>query len=143
MKPIILKSLDEVLARFRELVHRHRRRFLKRYLRPCPNNCRFATVVGDRVTGCPRCGSRNPEMCKMQERFVPLYSKDELAEQFRQALHDPEVLLRDYRDLCVFMWVTGQFDNQKVDPTFILAPVASPQNDASKGDSQGIPLQKP
>ena len=110
MKPIKLKSLDEVLARFKELVHRHRRRFLKRFLRPCPNNCKFADVAGRTVLGCTRCGSRNPEFCKRHEEFVPLYSKDELSEQFRRALRDPKIMLRDYRDLVVFLWVTGQYD---------------------------------
>lgn len=109
-KPIKLKSLDEVLARFKELVHRHRRRFLKRNLRPCPDNCSFASVAGRNVIGCGKCGSHNPEFCKRQEQFVPLYSKDELADQFRRALRDPKVLLKDYRDLVVFLWVTGQFD---------------------------------
>jgi hypothetical protein len=39
-----------------------------------------------------------------------LYSKDELSEQFRRALRDPKIMLRDYRDLVVFLWVTGQYD---------------------------------
>jgi hypothetical protein len=43
---------------------------------------------------------------------VPLYSKDELSEQFKHALRDPKILLRDYRDLVVFLWVTGQFDSE-------------------------------
>jgi hypothetical protein len=112
MKPVKLKSLEEVLTRFRELVHRHRRRFLKRHLQPCPYNCKKAVL--DRkgeVVGCARCGSRNPEFCKKPSLFLPLYTKEELYEQFRQALRDPKTLLKDYRDLVVFLWVTGQFDD--------------------------------
>jgi hypothetical protein len=113
VKPIKLKSLDEVIERFKELVHRHRRRFLKRNLRPCPDNCNFASVVGRSVIGCGKCGSRNPEFCKRQEQFVPLYSKEELAQQFKRAMRDPKILLKDYRDLVVFLWVTGQFDSDE------------------------------
>lgn len=113
MKPIKLKSLDEVIARFRELVHRHRRRFLKKNLRPCPINCKLADVVGRDVVGCGQCGSHNPEFCKRHEQFVPLYSKEELSVQFRRALREPKTLLKDYRDLVVFLWVTGQFDSEE------------------------------
>lgn len=114
MRPIRLKSLEEVLERFRELVRRHRRRFLNRNLRPCPNNCKFADVVGHKVVGCTNCGSHNPEFCKKHEKFVPLYSKEELAEQFKHALYDPQLLLKEYRDLVVFLWVLGQFDSDEV-----------------------------
>jgi hypothetical protein len=113
VKPIKLKSLDEIIDRFRELVHRHRRRFLKRNLRPCPYNCTFSSVVGRSVVGCGKCGSHNPEFCKQQERFVPLYSKEELSDQFRRALRDPKILLKDYRDLVVFLWALGQFDSDE------------------------------
>ncbi len=124
MKPIKLKSLDEVIVRFRELVHRHRRRFLKRNLRPCPLNCKFAEVVGREVVGCGNCGSRNPEFCKRQEQFIPLFSKEELSEQFRRALRNPKTLLKDYRDLVVFLWVTGQFDsNEEPIPEHIIQKV--------------------
>ena len=120
MSQIKLKSLEEVIAFFRELVHRHRRRFLKRNLRPCPYNCKFADEVGRTVVGCPRCGSHNPEFCKRHEQFVPLYSKEELIGQFRRALRDPKILLRDYRDIVVLLWVTGQFDSKEIVPEHIM-----------------------
>jgi hypothetical protein len=110
VKPIKLKSLDEILSRFKELVHRYRRRFLKRNLQPCPNNCKYADVVGRKVIGCGRCGSKNPEFCKRQEQFVPLFNKEELAEQFKRSLRDPRVLLSDYRDLVILSWLLGQYD---------------------------------
>ena len=123
LKPIKLKSLEEVMERFKELVHRHRRRYLKRFLRPCPHNCSQATVVGGRATGCPGCGSTNPDYCKKTEKFTPLYTKLELAEQFRVALRDPKVLLREYRDLVVFLWLTGEFDSEENVPEHIIEKV--------------------
>jgi hypothetical protein len=123
MNQIKLKSLDEVLARFKELVHRHRRRFLKRNLRPCPDNCKLADVVGRTVVGCGSCKSRNPDFCKRHEQFVPLYTKEELHEQFRKLLRDPKILLADYRDLVVFLWVTGQFDSEEHVPEDIIQKV--------------------
>ena len=108
MNPIKLKSLDEVLDRFKELVHRHRRRFLRRNLSPCPYNCKKAEVVGRDVVGCRACGSSNPDFCKRPEKFVPLHTKEELSEQFRKAMRDPNILLRDYRDIVVMLWVTSQ-----------------------------------
>lgn len=122
MKPIKLKSLDEIMERFQELVHRHRRRFLKRYLRPCPNNCKSAEMVGREVVGCKGCGSRNPEFCKNQNKFIPLNTKEELSEEFRTMLRDPQLLLREYRDLVVFLWVTGQFDSEEI-PEHIIEKV--------------------
>jgi len=121
MKPIKLKSLDEIMARFQELVHRHRRRYLKRYLKPCPMNCSKADVVGRRVTGCVTCcGSKDPDVCKRPEKFVPLYTKEELAEQFRLELRDRQVLLREYRDLVVFLWLLGEYDNEEAVPEHII-----------------------
>ena len=124
MKPIKLKSLEEIIERFRELVHRHRRRFLKRNLRPCPYNCKGAEMVGRDVVGCKICGSENPEFCKRREQFIQLYSKKELSEQFRRSLRDMKILLRDYRDLVVFLWVLGQFDPEDTEvPEHIIQKV--------------------
>jgi len=123
-KPIKLKSLDEILERFQELVHRHRRRFLKRNLRPCPYNCRGAEMVGRDVVGCVLCHSQNPEFCKRHEQFTPLYSKEELVQQFRRSIRDINILLRDYRDLVVFLFVLGQFDPEDTEvPEHIIQKV--------------------
>lgn len=108
--PIKLKSVEEILARLEELVKRYRRRYLKRNLQPCPQNCKHAVVVGRKVVGCAGCGSHNPDFCKAAPRFVPLYSKEELADQFRQMMENPEILLQDYRDLVAFLFVLGQYD---------------------------------
>lgn len=112
MNPIKLKSLDEILERFKELIHRHRRRFIARNLSPCPYNCKKATVVGRDVVGCNTCGSSNPDFCKRTELFTPLHTKKELAEQFRKSMRDPNILLRDYRDVVVFLWCLNQFPEE-------------------------------
>jgi hypothetical protein len=118
--PIRLKSAEEILTRFRELVRRYRRRFLRRNLRPCPYNCGLADVLGRKVVGCHGCGSRNPEFCKDASRFEPLYSKKELAEQFSKMLRDPQVLLQEYRDLVAFLFVLGYFDRPGAVPEHII-----------------------
>ena len=118
--PIKLKSEEEITFRLRELVSRYRRRFLRRNLRPCPQNCRFAEVLGRKVVGCGRCGSHNPEFCKNPDSFVPMYSKHELAVEFRKMLNNPQILLQDYRDIVAFLFVLGQFDEPGSVPESII-----------------------
>ena len=109
---IQLKSLEEIIAAARDNIKRHRRRFLQRNLRPCPGNCKGASMLGHKVVGCLNCGSPNAENCSNEKKFVPLFTKEELAQQFADQLRDPEVLLREYRDVTVFLWVLGAFDKQ-------------------------------
>jgi hypothetical protein len=108
-----LKPLEEIIAAARDTVKRHRRRFLQRNLRPCPENCKGASMLGHKVIGCTNCGAPSAETCIKEKEFVPLFTKEELAQQFADQLRDPEVLLREYRDVTVFLWVLGAFDKQK------------------------------
>src|SRR5271166_6329751 len=112
LSKIKLKPLEEIIAAARETIHRHRRRFLQRNMRPCPENCKGASMVGHKVVGCTNCGSPNADNCLREDKFVPLFTKEELAQQFADQLRDPEVLLREYRDVTVFLWVLGAFDKQ-------------------------------
>jgi len=115
-----LKSVEEILAKFREVVHRHRRRYLQSNLRPCPYNCKAAEVgTGHKVLGCEGCGSTNPDRCYAIDKFVPILSKEEVAAQFREDLRNREVLLRDYRDIVFFMWVLGVPIDEKVDESVL------------------------
>jgi hypothetical protein len=118
---IQLKPLEEIITAARETIHRHRRRFLQRNMRPCPENCKGAAMVGHKVVGCTNCGSPNADACLREDKFVPLFTKEELAQQFADQLRNPEVLLREYRDVTVFLWVLGAFDKQKkqVDETIV------------------------
>ena len=101
----IIKSPEEIWDKCRELVKRHRRRFLQSNSRPCPWNCTKAVLSSKHeVTGCRGCGSRNPEFCKNTGLFSPLFTKEELVHQFKEKLKDPQVLLQEYRDLVVFFF---------------------------------------
>src|SRR5277367_3990138 len=112
LNKVQLKSLEEIITAARETIHRHRRRFLQRSLRPCPENCKGASMVGHKVVGCTNCGSPSADTCINDNKFVPLFTKEELAQQFADQLRNPEVLLREYRDVTVFLWVLGAFDKQ-------------------------------
>ena len=112
LNQVRLKSLEEIIAAARETVRRLRRRFLQRNMRPCPANCKGAGMLGHKVVGCVNCESTNPEVCRRESEFDPLFTKEELARQFADSLRDPDVVLRDYRDLTVFLWVLGAFDKQ-------------------------------
>lgn len=115
-----LKSLDDILSKFQEVVHRHRRRYLQRNLRPCPFNCKAAEVgTTQKVLGCEGCGSTNPDRCYDPTKFIPLRSKEECIQQFKEELRNPEILLRDYRDVVVFMWVLGVPTDKEVDESVL------------------------
>jgi hypothetical protein len=143
LSEVRLKTLEEIIAAARETIHRHRRRFLQRNLRPCPENCKGATMLGHKVVGCGNCGSQSADQCIKDDKFVPLFTKEELAKQFADQLRDPEILLREYRDITVFLWVLGAFDKQKktLDET-IVEKVEQSENKvrkmaASQADSGG------
>lgn len=70
-------------------------------------------MLGHEVVGCTNCGSPSGDTCIKDNKFVPLFTKEELAQQFADQLRNPEILLREYRDVTVFLWVLGAFDKQK------------------------------
>jgi hypothetical protein len=128
-----LKTLEEIIAAARETIHRHRRRFLQRNLRPCPQNCKGASMLGHKVVGCTNCGSPNADSCVNERKFDPLFTKEQLAQQFADQLRNPEILLREYRDVTVFLWVLGAFDKQtKVLDETIVERVEQNENKARK-----------
>lgn len=114
--PFRIKTPEEILSKCKEMVKRHRRKFIQKNLRPCPMNCVLADIApGREVIGCSGCGSKDPEKCLKDVVFKPLYSKNELVQQFSNQINNPQVLLRDYRDLTVFFYCLGCFDMQKID----------------------------
>lgn len=111
---IRVKSKEEIVRQLAEIIHRHRRRYLRKYTRPCPNNCAFATESAKKgITGCERCGSTNPEQCRMEQQFVPIETKEEVVERFKQDIRDPIILRHDFRDVMTLLWVLGQFDGEQ------------------------------
>jgi hypothetical protein len=101
------------------MIHRYRRRWLKKNQRPCPENCKLADLVGRRVVGCEGCGSRSPEQCLEAKKFECLYTKEELHQQFRDRIRNQDVLLREYRDIATLLWVMGGFEEETPDPVLI------------------------
>jgi len=116
-----LRPKQEIIDRCREIIHRARRKFLKKNSRPCPLNCQFATHHGNEVTGCSQCKSYNIELCMRPEQFVPIYTKDQLYTQFRKELYDKQILFRCYPAIGVLLWVLGVIqtaeDEPKIDET--------------------------
>jgi hypothetical protein len=142
-----LKALEEIIAAARETIHRHRRRFLQRNLRPCPDNCKGVSMLGREIIGCTNCGSPSGDKCIREDKFVPVFTKEELAQQFAEQLRNPEILLREYRDVTVFLWVLGAFDKQKktLDET-IVERVEQSENKSRKmaasGDGAVTPVRE-
>ena len=98
-------------------------------------------MVGHKVVGCTNCGSPNADVCMRDDKFVPLFTKEELAQQLADELRNPEVLLREYRDVTVFLWVLGAFDKQKktVDET-IVEKVEQSENKVRKMAASNSPV---
>lgn len=116
-----IKSPEEIWNKCWELVKRHRRRFLQSNMRPCPWNCTKAIISSKHeVIGCRGCGSKNPDFCKNRSLFRPLFTKEELIRQFKEKLKDPQVLIREYRDLVVFFWCLNMFNMETLDEEKIL-----------------------
>ena len=105
IEELSVRSKEEIVDFLRQLIKRHRRRFIERYMRPCPENCKLATTHRGRVTGCDTCASRNPEQCRRPDKFVALNDRDELYHEFGDDLRNKEVLQHDYRDILALMWV--------------------------------------
>ena len=102
----------------------------------------MAEMMGRKVTGCSGCESIDPNKCLRPEKFQPAYSKEELAEQFAEELRDPGTLLRDYRDVVVFFWVLGAFDEEKqVDEEIVSNVETRGQKSvrSSSGDAAPVP----
>jgi len=76
-------------------------------------NCQMAKIVGkNRVTGCEACGSNNPDACVKDSLFQPCFTKEEIHEQFRQRLRNPQILVRDYPGVAALLWTIGAFEEE-------------------------------
>lgn len=128
---VTVKSAEEIIEQLAEILHRHRRSYLRKFSRACPNNCAYADVSTKRgVTGCGRCDSSNPEQCRQETLFVPVATKEEIMEQFRQDIRNPNVLRHQYRDVMSLLWVLGQFDGERPEEEMI---ARAEKRDAGKG----------
>lgn len=119
-----IKPASEIQRRIRDLINRHRKKYIKRYLEPCVGNCKGAlSYVNPELADqfdynedrCTFCKSKEIGACADARKFQPRYTKEELEADFREELKDFNILSRDYRDLCMLLWVIGSFDEEKVD----------------------------
>jgi hypothetical protein len=105
---ITVKSRESIVEKLSRIIHHHRRRYMKKHTRPCPINCEYASVVSRGVTGCTRCDSSNPEVCRQEAYFAPIASKEEIAREFSLDLRDPNILRHEYRDVMALLKVTAR-----------------------------------
>ena len=111
---IKLKSEQEIKERLKDLVNRHRKRYIKNHLKPSGQNCQHKKY--DAATDeyyCAGCGTRDPEVCLDHDKFHADQTTEELKLAFHEDLCNTERMLRDYRDIATLMWVLGQFDDRE------------------------------
>lgn len=104
------KQVREIYERFKELFHRDLRKYMRKYLRACPLNCRYARIQNRDVVGCSGCGSVNPEQCRKTEKFASIYDKQALYQQFSEEFWNPHIMVRRYRAEAALLWVLGVWD---------------------------------
>lgn len=122
MRQVSLKSPQEILKRLRELIHKHKKKFLKKYTAPSVENCNgalsctnpeLAEHLDPNEDRCTRCKSRMGFPCARQELFEPKYSKEEIVEMFKEDIKNPQKLPREYKDVALLMWVLGFLDPEE------------------------------
>jgi hypothetical protein len=118
MPEIRLKSVAEIQKRLRDLIHRHKKKFLKRNTEPCLGNCKGAlSIVNPELAShldynedrCTFCKSKDPDSCNNHSQFQARYTREELIEGFKEELKNPEILTREYRDIAIMLWVLNMF----------------------------------
>jgi hypothetical protein len=118
MPGLSLKSVTEIKAKLRDLLHRAGNKFIKDRLVPCPMNCTFAPKVGNKVQQCPQCKANPNEPCKLEPAFKPRYVVADLKDMFQDLLKNREWVLRTHRDVAMLLWVLGQLEpNEEPNPT--------------------------
>jgi hypothetical protein len=68
-----------------------------------------------------------------------LLTKDELYDEFKWRLRDPQVLLREYKDIAVLLWVLGEFDRESLIGQDPLSSYDSPlKKEAEDGEAEMV-----
>lgn len=100
------------MERLKDLLRRHKNRYIKSRLKPKGNNCIHKAWDEEKQEWfCSGCGTRDPEVCLNPTCFEPQHSAEELKVAFREDLCNTQRMLRDYRDIATLLWVLGQFDD--------------------------------
>lgn len=110
MRDLAPKTVPEIKAKLRELLHRSCMAYIKRNNVPCPENCAHAPKMGTKVQPCRICGAKPGEACKIDSQFKPRYTFDELKAMFRDLIKNREWLLRNDRGIAMLLWVLNQLD---------------------------------
>lgn len=119
-----MRDEKHVRKKLLELKQKHLRRKLHKHLQPLPENCKHnQTHVGtnkeedgQEEVGLCMLGHENIEewpgnICEAPEKaekcpfFNPKRSKEELIEEFKEEMKDPEVLAYEYPDIAALQWV--------------------------------------
>lgn len=136
MPGVAIKSVQEIKAKLRDLLHKAGNRFIADHLRPCPENCAGAPKVGSKVQPCARCKANPLEPCKLDPAFTPRYTVQDLKDMFQDLLRKREWVLRTHRDIAMLLWVLGQLESsEEPDPPTLPAHLMS---DPSPGPSPWI-----
>lgn len=110
MPKVVLKSIPEIKAKLREILHRAATRYVRAHLVPCPENCAHAPKLGNRVQPCRICGAASGEACKLESQFAARYTPVELKQMFQELAANREWLVRNLRDVSMLLWVLSQLD---------------------------------
>lgn len=113
MVPIRVKSAEEILLRLRELLQRDQTKYIRRHTKPKGDNCKHRYLDPKTQEWTCRCGTKEPDTCLCHSQFEPEFTRDQLLQQFREDVHNPQKLLREYRAEATLLWVLGQFDQEQ------------------------------
>jgi len=105
-----MKEEREMSERLRDLIHRHRKRYIRDNSRPCGKNCNFMTQDGS----CSEFGVVSDAQCHTCQTFSPFLTRSEMEENFREDIKHPKKLLREYRDVAILMWCLGYLDEEDI-----------------------------
>lgn len=123
-----------MVDRLKDLLRRHKNRYIKSRLKPKGNNCIHKTWDEEKQEWfCSGCGTRDPEVCLNATCFEPQHTSEELKVAFREDLCNTQRMLRDYRDIATLLWALGQFDNpeeyEKSDKTLLQDSTPNPKKE--------------
>lgn len=110
MPKVVLKTIPEIKAKLREILHRAATRYIRAGLDPRPENCEHAPKLGNKVQPCRTCGAKPGESCKLESQFRGRYTPSELKQMFQELAANREWLVRNLRDAAMLLWVLSQLD---------------------------------
>lgn len=120
MPKVKVKSAQEIVTRLQELLQRDRKKYIVRHTKPKGENCKYRRW-DDTIQGWTcRCGTQDPDVCLCHSQFEPEFTRDQLVAQFKEDIHNPQRLLREYRAEATLLWVLGQFDNDETPSTTVI-----------------------